>query len=126
PPAGELAFLKKKVTGDTPELATLLEYLPRGTILILSDPASILHQAEQYEAQVPAGDPFFCPWADFLEAAENGGISPLNLFDELDRGQFAGYENSGAAALALLAAAPEDEEYTEPLFTSLEAFRPQL
>src|SRR5690606_32435341 len=73
--------------------------------------------------QIPDGDPFFCSWADFLAAAEKRGVTVLNLFDEVERGRFAGFEKSAPKALRALAEAGEDEP--ETLFTSLEAFRPQ-
>ena len=60
PPAGELAFLKKKLKGASPELATLWEYLPKDAIVVLSDPAALVQQAEQYEVQVPPEDPHIC------------------------------------------------------------------
>ena len=125
PPAGELAFLKKKLKGASPELATLWEYLPKDAIVVLSDPAALVQQAEQYEVQVPPEDPFFCPWADFLAGAEQHGIAILNLLDEWDAGQFSGYEKAPARSLSTLAAG-SDEGATEVLFTSLEAFRPQV
>src|SRR5690606_37465025 len=72
PPAGELAFLKNRLSkepGGT-GLSTLTEYLPPESIFILCQPAELLDRAEEYESQIPKGDPFFCTWIDFLAAAE--------------------------------------------------------
>ena len=120
PPAGELALLKKKVAGGKTGLGSLLEYLPEKTILLLSDPASILDHAEEYEAQVPEDDPFFCSWSEFLRAAEARELRLLNVYEEVERSRFASWDK-GPAALRMLGERVGATE--EPLFTSLEAFR---
>ena len=125
PPAGELALLKKQLGGGEAVLGSLLEYLPKEAILVVSDPASVVHHAEEYEAQIPEGDPFFCSWVEFLAEAEKGGVTILNLFDEVERGRFAGFGGSAPGALRMLAQAGQ-EKAQETLFTNLEAFRPQV
>jgi transcription-repair coupling factor (superfamily II helicase) len=45
-------------------LATLLDYLPDETILLLSDPEAIEAHAESYGEQVPSGSPFIAGWEE--------------------------------------------------------------
>jgi transcription-repair coupling factor (superfamily II helicase) len=80
PPAGELGILKqaqptehelqpaltsdhgamsKRPEGRAPMLATLLDYFPRETILVICEPEIIAEHAAAYAAQTPADDPFF-------------------------------------------------------------------
>ncbi len=109
PPAGELGILKRqaerglqpasastgrrdskvsKVAGEAPlkrpearaPLATLLDYLPRETIFILCDPESLAVHADNYAQPVPADDPFFISWPDFLVELNRRGFSRLNCW----------------------------------------------
>ena len=93
PPAGELGVLKREVKSsvlsvrcsvgtppddtvadeaqpETPNpkpqtpLATLLDYLPDETIVILCEPEAIERHAEDYAELVPEGDPFFASWEE--------------------------------------------------------------
>jgi len=139
PPAGELGILKQsegRVTrvpdqdqemgtrGTRPSgikaLATLLDYLPRETIIVLCEPESLAAQADAYEQQVPKGDPFFVSWSDFLTELKRRGFTSVELSDA----------QVGVQALACLPDRPKPEfqlaepEFGVPLFTSLEAFRP--
>ncbi len=83
PPAGELGVLKQSegrvprvlepesgTRGTRPSeikaFATLLDYLPRETIFLLCEPEQLVLRADDYAAQIPAGDPFFISWPDFL------------------------------------------------------------
>jgi len=110
PPAGELGILKQQLErglqpasafgevavseisnrlGDSqlnrPEgrarLATLLEYLPRETIFLLCEPESLAVHASTYEQLVPAADPFFVSWPDFLAELNRRGFTSLELFE---------------------------------------------
>jgi transcription-repair coupling factor (superfamily II helicase) len=45
-------------------LATLLDYLPDETILLLSDPEAIEAHAENYGGQVPSDSPFIAGWEE--------------------------------------------------------------
>lgn len=92
PPAGELGILKQSLapaaetehaTRNT--LSTLLDYLPRETILLLCEPQSLEERAAEYASQVPAGDPFFVPWAELRTQAKQRGITLVSL-EELDEG----------------------------------------
>ncbi|HTG44130.1 MAG TPA: CarD family transcriptional regulator, partial [Verrucomicrobiae bacterium] len=125
PPSGELAFLKQNLSrGADKPMSTLLEYIPDGSLLLLCEPASILEAAEKYETQVPANDPFFCSWRQFLDLAETRGFPILNVFETAAPERFAGFESEAPQALQQLAASvsalPE-----QPFLNSLEAFRPQ-
>ena len=125
-PAGELAFLKQRLTDETPQrLATLGEYLPKETIFVICEPALVLEAAEKYEAQIPAGDPFFCSWVEFQREAEGRGFAILNTFESVEAGRFAGFESDAPAALATLASGASAAA-EESVFSSLEAFRPQV
>lgn len=134
PPAGEIAFLKNKLAKDgrSNELATLVEYLPADCIVVLCNPAELLDRAEEYEAQIPKDDPFFCTWIDFLLRAEEKGLTLLNVFDAHDPARFSGLGNTAPETFRSLRNATDilEESTPEiriaPLFKSLEAFRPQL
>jgi transcription-repair coupling factor (superfamily II helicase) len=124
-PAGELAFLKKRLNDGAPlQLSTLVEYLPRETIFLICEPTAVLEAAEKYEPQIPPNDPFFCAWPDFLARAEGAGATILNLFEMAQPDQFAGYESGPSETLRQFTTLSGDSD--KPLFTSLEAFRPQV
>lgn len=125
PPSGELAFLKQRLAREKEQkLSTLLEYLPKDALLVLCEPAALLDSAEQYEAQVPKDDPFFCGWVAFLEQAEKHGATLVNAFEAAAPERFSGFESSAPAALSQLAAA--ESAAVELGLNSLEAFRPQV
>ncbi len=91
PPAGELGILKRSADGSSassPQFATLLDYLPRETIFILCEPEQIVLHAEEYAQQIPANDPFFISWPDFLATLDSGGKTRIEL-DEGDASFFA-------------------------------------
>ena len=103
PPAGELGLLKSKVRSPgskDPEMGTLLDFLPRETLFILCEPGSLAVHAEAYAQQIPAGDPFFISWPDFLIELNHRGVTSVELEEE------------------------ETQTQTEPVFASLDAFRP--
>ncbi len=109
PPGGELGILKSKV--QTPgskisELASLPDYLPGETIVLLCEPEQLAIRAGEYAQQVPANDPFFVPWEKFLGDLDRRGISRLELGEEE------------------VQPANPSSGLTAPLFASLEAFRP--
>ena len=82
PPAGELGLLKRPGPGPGTPFATLLDYLPADAILLLSDPEALAAHAEDYGRQVPAGDPFFHTWPDFLAEVTRRGFTCLDLAGE--------------------------------------------
>jgi transcription-repair coupling factor (superfamily II helicase) len=117
----------KRPEGRAP-LATLLDYLPRETIFLLCEPEQLTLRADEYAQQVPANDPFFISWPDFLVELNRRGFTSVELDDaESDRGFV------GVHALACpdedklkLELQPQRAETVlgAPLFSSLDAFRP--
>ena len=129
PPAGELGILKSKVQSPkskASEFATLLDYLPRETIFILCEPKSLAVHADEYAQQIPANDPFFVSWPDFLVDLNRRGFTSAELSEE--QSQTGWGETPGEPFLgdnnAEQATAREDARLTGPNFTSLDAFRP--
>ncbi|MCX6893919.1 MAG: transcription-repair coupling factor, partial [Verrucomicrobia bacterium] len=136
PPAGELGILKRwQVTGDKWQeanpnahdenlvtrhlsLATLLDYLPRETIFLLCEPEALAVHAESYAQQIPADDPFFIAWPDFLVELHRRGFTSVEL-DEAD-----GAPNSCSAISVRPENQRADQEIGAPIFNSLDAFRP--
>ncbi len=104
PPAGELGVLKRMhsvVTGSslrveaeeaevkrnlkvatTEQFATLLDYLPDETIVILCEPEAIEAHAEDYGELVPDGDPFFATWDELRGELLRRGLTVLALMEE--------------------------------------------
>jgi transcription-repair coupling factor (superfamily II helicase) len=101
PPAGELGILKSEgerseVKGEKKDPpASLADYLPRETILVLCEPDQIADRAAEYEATIPQDDPFFISWQQFLANADQRGMTRLEI-----------------------------SEGDDPEFSSLEAYRP--
>jgi len=90
PPAGEIGILRNR--GQKPDaktqpaakkLATLLDHLPRETIFVLSNPESLAVYAEHYAQQIPAADPFYIPWPDFLTELNRRAFTSIELTDDL-------------------------------------------
>ena len=92
----------KRLKGRAP-LATLLDYLPKQTIFLLCEPEQIDLRADEYAQQVPAADPFFMAWEDFLADASRRRATRLNLRE--------------ADTLGTVVAGA-------PIFENLDAFRP--
>ena len=123
PPAGELGLLKSKVQSPNSkawEFATLLDYLPRETVFLLCEPEQLVLRADDYTAQIPASDPFFISWPDFLGELNRRGFTSVELSD-------------AEAGVQALACSPDrlkpgiqlaEPALGAPLFTSLDAFRP--
>ncbi|MEY4386492.1 MAG: Transcription-repair-coupling factor [Verrucomicrobiota bacterium] len=125
PPAGELGILKQALaSGERSEqatcntFATLLDYLPRTAILLLCEPQSLEERAAEYASQVPAGDPFFIPWAEFRAQAEHRGMTLVELSDDL----LSGAPTSSPAFDAHVAQA--DVQSLALDLPTLDAFRP--
>ena len=82
PPAGELGILNRELRNApaaTPPLATLLDYLPADSIFVLCGPDRLSLRANEYESQIPPGDPFFSPWHDFPRAARQRQITVVQI-----------------------------------------------
>ena len=105
PPAGKLGILKRSADGSSAscasKLATLLDYLSKETIFILCEPKQLALHAEECAQQIPADDPFFISWPDFLTELNRHGFSSIELSED----------------------AAETGE-ANPQFESLDAFRP--
>lgn len=125
PPAGELAFLKQRMAKEGERnLATLIDYLPAKSLIVICEPAAVLDSAERYEQQVTSTDPFFVSWRDFLAGLEARGFRALNIFEAEDRERFSGFESNAPEALRQMS---EAEPILSPaVFNSLEAFRPHV
>ena len=123
-PAGELGILKQsegqvpripdsenRTRGTRPSemiaLATLLDYLPRETIFILCEPESLAAHADEYAQQIPADDPFFISWPDFLTELDRHSFASVQLAEDTGAG-----EGNPQSAIR------------NPQFDSLDAFRP--
>ena len=139
PPAGELGILKQqlerglqpasasesKSAAKRPEgrapLATLLDFLPRDTIFVLCEPEQLSIHADEYAQQIPAADPFFVAWNEFLAEANRRGLTQLELSED---------ETVGVQALACSPHRLKPElqraemESGVLIFSSLDAFRP--
>jgi transcription-repair coupling factor (superfamily II helicase) len=116
PPAGELGILK-----NSPPVAhhsPLLDYLPGETIFLLCEPESLALRADEYASQIPAADPFFISWPDFLIELNRRGFTSVELSDA------EGTPNSGSANGVACENHLAEAEFGAPLFASLDAFRP--
>ncbi|HEY4953089.1 MAG TPA: DEAD/DEAH box helicase, partial [Verrucomicrobiae bacterium] len=93
PPAGEPGLLKKNADSSSAnsQPSTLLDYLPPQTIFLLCEPEQLTLRADEYTQQVPADDPFFIPWENFLAALDQRGMTRLEL-NEGDDAIFASLE----------------------------------
>jgi transcription-repair coupling factor (superfamily II helicase) len=110
PPGGELGLLKKEKPGAT---ASLLEYLPDGAIFLLCEPEMLAAQAERYQAQVPAEDPFLITWKEFQEGMARRGMASVAVSQ---------LENLSVEDVVVEGRRLENPEALK--FQSLEIFRP--
>lgn len=88
PPAGELGLLKREQNTQAPGspiratvtgLGTLLDYLAADAIVLCCDAEQLEAQAEEYEQQVPPGDPFFISWQTLRAEAVGKGMTILEV-----------------------------------------------
>jgi transcription-repair coupling factor (superfamily II helicase) len=131
PPGGELGLLKRwqETSGSLvtrhPPPVTLLDYLPPETIFLFCEPEQLAARADEYAQQIPADDPFFFPWADFLIELNRRGFASVELDEEKTRIQTGGGEHSREPDNDQMPAAAGGEVRPGGLdFTSLDAFRP--
>jgi transcription-repair coupling factor (superfamily II helicase) len=59
--------------------ATLLDYLPRQTIVLLCDPEELAKHAEAYAEQLQPGDPFVASWREVQAQLESRGFTRLEV-----------------------------------------------
>lgn len=107
PPAGELGILKQSHQSAAPNsaaLATLLDHLPRETIVLFCEPEQLEAQADSYAAQVPADDAFFVAWSKFVTELKQREITAVSATDTDD--------------------VETQPDSSNPRFASLDAFRP--
>jgi transcription-repair coupling factor (superfamily II helicase) len=118
PPGGELGILKRargtEMNGNPSELATLLDYLPADAIFLICEPERVTAHADEYEQQVPAGDPFFWSWEDFQNEISAKGLTILRVVEILNDSAFSSEEE----------VVETSDESVMLNFSSLEAFRP--
>ncbi|HXT40151.1 MAG TPA: transcription-repair coupling factor [Candidatus Angelobacter sp.] len=124
PPAGELGLLKRRVQKSeapgrnsethsptaSPELSTLLDYLPQETIVLLCEPEDLDQHAGQSAQQMTGNDPFFIQWKDFQGELAARGMTVLET-SESDTAKPRPLSSAGLQTMPL------------PL-SSLDAFRP--
>ncbi len=133
-PAGELGLLKHHLGlagGATPvapapgtaagELGTLFDHLPADALVVWCAPDVLATEAAAYEAQVPAGDPFFVAWADVLAALRNRGLTVVALHDLPPAAPAGEFCEAGSEREPAVEAGSEPIPFELP---SLEAFRP--
>ncbi len=77
------------------------DYLPRETIFLFCEPEQLSVRADEYGLQIPENDPFFISWDDFQKAIEEKNFTTAHLTE-----------------------AESEPSANNPVFQSLEAFRP--
>jgi len=130
--------------GNLPPLASLLEYLPPDTLIVLCEPDALAERARAYASRVRAGDPFLLPWEQFQTKATATGFTLLGLvesdrtpaapaladFPATSQGNPAAREPDESPAAPRVSASAEDATAASPRegcelgLDSLEAFRP--
>jgi transcription-repair coupling factor (superfamily II helicase) len=75
-PGGEIGLLKKE-PGSAP--ASLLEYLPPGTLFLLCEPELLAARAQRYQEQVPAGERLLISWEQFQREMSARGMVALTV-----------------------------------------------
>jgi len=123
PPAGEIGVLKREARSQPAEpLASLIDYLPDNTLVLLSDPEAVEAHALGYGEQVPPESPFIASWDALRDTLRRRRLTVLALTDD-----------EGLASVPTLPEASAPAEGTRslarsanhpPLLASLEAFRP--
>ena len=125
-PAGEFGVLLRDID-EAPEgeaaaqVASLIEYLPASTVLIVCDPFTIEEFADNYLSQIPDEDPFSQDWTEVIEQAEKKGFRILNWSSQVDQELEAPVDVDTGKLVA-------DDSYSVeapfPCFEDLEQYRP--
>jgi transcription-repair coupling factor (superfamily II helicase) len=144
-PAGELGLLKEihessRASGATQDagsdLGSLLDYLPAGTLILCCETEQLEAVVEEYERQVPDGDPFFSSWTSLRTEALARGMTVVDvkeaqpLVKQIDSGmlevendpQLTQPESSSETTEPLAALNLPSEGFAD--LQGLEAFRP--
>lgn len=113
PPAGELALLRRphpdgeSGPGHPPSApGTLLDHLPPGSVLLLSEPDNLIQAAHHLQQQVAPGTPFFTSWTELLDVAVSRGLITCFLTELPDESN------------------PTPELFSLPPMLSLDSYRP--
>ncbi len=87
-PAGELGILKRMLAEEAKDqspklkgspLATLFDYLPGESLVVVCDPEAVEQAATAYAVQVPTGDAFFVSWAQLRSELETRRVPTIEL-----------------------------------------------
>jgi len=63
-------------------LATLLDYLPRETIILLCEPEQLALRVDEYAQQIPTEDSFFVAWENFVAELDKRGMTRVELSED--------------------------------------------
>jgi transcription-repair coupling factor (superfamily II helicase) len=142
PPGGELGLLKQSAArpGDpAPPAASLLDYLPPGSIFLLCEPASLRERARDFDLQVQPGHPLLISWQEFQDDMARRGMVSIsageleNMFSESPAADPLPYPDDpsipSVASLASVPSPPAPAVSTPPVwaplfFQGLDLFRP--
>ena len=122
-PAGEFGILLHEVeNADDPgdKVASLLDHLPRSTVLIVCEPESVEDHAGDYLAQIPEEDVFSLSWDEVLSQARRRGFRLLEFSSQGDEECADPVDHDTGA----LVGDSEGKETDVPAFESLESYRP--
>lgn len=79
PPAGEFGLLKRAASIAQP--ATLLDYLPPETIVLLCEPEKLAEHAAHYAASMPDEHPLFVEWETLREDMAARALTVMGVSD---------------------------------------------
>ncbi len=113
--ASDLTTLKRP-EGRAP-FATLLDYLPKETIFLFCEPEQLTTHADSYAQQIPADDPFFIAWEQFISELDARRMTRIGLSDDE-------FPSPGLSATHPPSDGERDGVRGAPRFASLDAFRP--
>jgi transcription-repair coupling factor (superfamily II helicase) len=102
-PAGELGLLKRMADSGESSFATLLDYLPADTVVVIVEGDRIAERAKDYFSTVQSNDPLFTPWDTVREQFTARNFARLDVTESEPVGS--------------------EDEFPLAL-TSLESFRP--
>jgi transcription-repair coupling factor (superfamily II helicase) len=122
PPSGELGILKKLIASAAPAsgpgpVASLLDHLPAGAIIVIANPAAVEKAASDYAAQVKPADPFFAAWNELRDEMARRHLAVIELSE-------AEAESADTALPPLDETAPDADPTPALEVRGLDAFRP--
>ncbi|MGA2800851.1 MAG: transcription-repair coupling factor [Verrucomicrobiota bacterium] len=113
----------KRPKGRAP-LATLLDYLPPETIFILCEPEQLGARADDYESQIPEGDPFFISWEELKTEMIEKGMTLLQVRETSVGRDGPGFAEASMLLSHELGTATRSPSQQDLQFASLDAYRP--